>query len=251
MLFYCPKTTLRGGDNVKVVRKNKTQDMDMELINKYSRRELNEDEVYTFTMVAADDQIDRDMERFTVKTLEELADLFKGTAVITDHNPKAENQTARVYNAYTESDGKVTRLMAQAYTLREGNEELINKIESGIIKEVSVGCAIKSKLCSACGKEFDMCIHQKGKTYNGSVCCAMLDGAADAYEISFVAVPAQRAAGVIKCQKSFSADGGQESAEDDLNMKAIKEQTDLRIRIESEMNYVRENEINEYEQKDV
>ena len=41
---------------MKVVRKNKTQDMDMELINKYSRRELSEDEVYTFTMVAADDQ---------------------------------------------------------------------------------------------------------------------------------------------------------------------------------------------------
>jgi hypothetical protein len=38
----------------------------------------------------------------------------------------------------------------------------------------------------------------KGQEYGGAVCHAELSGAVDAYEWSFVAVPAQRNAGVIK-----------------------------------------------------
>ena len=38
----------------------------------------------------------------------------------------------------------------------------------------------------------------KGRQYGGKQCCAILEGAVDAYEWSFVAVPAQRGAGVIK-----------------------------------------------------
>ena len=42
------------------------------------------------------------------------------------------------------------------------------------------------------------CHHVKGRTYNGKLCWGELKGAKDAYEWSFVAVPAQRKAGVIK-----------------------------------------------------
>ena len=45
------------------------------------------------------------------------------------------------------------------------------------------------------------CEHQKGKQYGGKLCCHLLEEPADAYEWSFVAVPAQKNAGVIK---SFS-----------------------------------------------
>ncbi len=41
-------------------------------------------------------------------------------------------------------------------------------------------------------------VHVKGRTYNGKLCYGELTGAKDAYEWSFVAVPAQREAGVIK-----------------------------------------------------
>ena len=43
-----------------------------------------------------------------------------------------------------------------------------------------------------------MCSHIKGREYNGELCCGELSDPTDAYEFSFVAVPAQRAAGVIK-----------------------------------------------------
>ena len=65
-------------------------------------------------------------------------------------------------------------------------------------REVSVGCAVEKVVCSVCGQELDRCPHEKGEEYEGQVCCGILSGATDAYEWSFVAVPAQRKAGVIK-----------------------------------------------------
>lgn len=217
----------------------KTSAEDMRLINGFAKRELKAEDVYTFTLVAADTKIDRDYECFTPETLEELSKLFVGTTIIMDHCPSAMNQSARVFRSYTRAapdDENTTQLMVDAYTIREGNEELIGKIDGGILKEVSVGCAIRQKRCTVCGKDFGRCRHEKGKSYNGVLCAAALDGATDAYEISFVAVPAQREAGVIKCQKSFEISGGQEEKENDSQ----KEKQALSLRLEAAQKYLKE-----------
>lgn len=79
------------------------------------------------------------------------------------------------------------------------NESLIREIEGGIKKEVSVGCAVERRVCSVCGQVWDgSCGHEAGKTYDGTLCCVELEHATDAYEFSFVAVPAQPEAGVVK-----------------------------------------------------
>ena len=52
------------------------------------------------------------------------------------------------------------------------------------------------------GSEYGSCGHQKGESYDGQVCCAILREPMDAYEFSFVAVPAQREAGVLKALHS-------------------------------------------------
>ena len=175
----------------------------MEKINLYTRRAYKPEEVYTFSVVLCDNEVDRDGECFTKETLEELAKLFVGMTGILDHEPTSKNQTARVFDAAVkEIPGKVTslnepyaQLTAQAYVPRnDGTKAFIESIESGIRKEVSVGCAVKKRVCSVCGAE--SCVHVPGKTYNGKRCVRILSGAADAYEFSFVAVPAQRAAGV-------------------------------------------------------
>ena len=164
----------------------------MEKINLYTRRAYKPEEVYTFSVVLCDNEVDRDGECFTKETLEELAKLFVGKTGILDHEPTSKNQTARVFDAAVkEIPGKVTslnepyaQLTAQAYVPRnDGTKAFIESIESGIRKEVSVGCAVKKRVCSVCGAES---------------CVRILSGAADAYEFSFVAVPAQRAAGVVK-----------------------------------------------------
>lgn len=42
---------------------------DLECINQYTRRPFTEQEVYTFSVVLCDNEIDRDFERFSVEAL--------------------------------------------------------------------------------------------------------------------------------------------------------------------------------------
>ncbi|WP_440447987.1 hypothetical protein [Ruminococcus sp.] len=182
-------------------------DDEMALINAYSRRTLTKDEVYVFGVVLCDNDIDRDNERFTVESLFELEKLFVGKTGIFDHSPTAKNQTARIFACSVESvGGRKTangddyfRLTARAYIPKtKGNEEIIQAIDSGILKEVSIGCAAGEVRCGICGENINHCAHIKGETYGGKLCCGELTNIYDAYEWSFVAVPAQRNAGVTK-----------------------------------------------------
>lgn len=180
---------------------------ELELINRYTRKRLEKDDVYTFSVVLCDNDIDRDCERFSDEALESLSKMYVGVTGITDHEPKTVNQSARIFSCMTEqvsgrltSDGKpYKRLCARAYMPRGGqNSELILALDSGIKKEVSIGCAVKKRICSVCGEDISLCGHIKGKKYNGKLCFAILEEPSDVYEWSFVAVPAQKQAGVIK-----------------------------------------------------
>lgn len=181
----------------------------MEKINGYSVKELSPEEVFCFSVVLCDNDIDRDYERFSVESLKILAELFKGKTGIFDHDVRSENQTARIFDTavleYLDretSDGQAYfGLTGYAYMVRtEDNKSLIAEIQGGIKKEVSVSCSVGKKLCSICGADQNVspCMHVKGKTYGEEVCHIGLEEPADAYEWSFVAVPAQKKAGVIK-----------------------------------------------------
>ncbi len=169
---------------------------DMILINRLSRKALTPDQVYTFAIRLCDNEIDRDWERFDEDALEALSRLFVGKSGIFDHNWSAEGQTARLYKTEVCREGGKTGagdgcqyLKGYAYMLRsEKNEALIEEIEAGIKKEVSVGCSVAGRSCSICGK--DHCEHQGGKRYGGKLCFFTLKDPTDAYEWSFVADPA-------------------------------------------------------------
>ena len=75
---------------------------ELSLINAQALRPLTADEVFTFRLAACNNQVDRDIERFTEKTLEGLAVLFVGRPVLMDHKWSAGSQTARVYAADVE-----------------------------------------------------------------------------------------------------------------------------------------------------
>lgn len=180
---------------------------DLKLINTLARRELAAEEVYTFGVRLCDNEIDRDGERFPEETLRQLAGLFVGKAGLFDHQWSARGQTARIFRTeLVREDGVLTRagdpycyLKAWAYMPRtDGNRELIQQIESGILKEVSVGCAVEQCVCSVCGGIAGQCGHEKGGEYGGKLCWGDLVNATDAFEWSFVAVPAQKNAGVMK-----------------------------------------------------
>ena len=209
------------------------EERDLALINRWSRKALAAEEVYAFAVRLCDNEIDRDGERFTEETLEELAKLFEGKSGIFDHQWSAKGQAARIYrtevvreeNILTRAGDRYCYLKGYAYMVRtEENKGLIAEIEGGIKREVSVGCAVERAVCSICGEDIrdrKKCAHTKGQVYGGRLCWADLAGATDAYEWSFVAVPAQPKAGVIK-----RMGGGQET---DL-MEYLKDQPALRLR---------------------
>ena len=186
---------------------------DLEQINALARRELTADEVYLFAVRLCDNDVDRDGERFAVETLEELGKLFVGVSGVFDHQWSARGQTARIYRTeVVHEEGTLTQdgqpycyLKGYAYMMRtEDNAGLIAEIDGGIKREVSVGCAVERVECSICGEDMNAsqrCGHQRGQEYDGQLCTGILLGATDAYEWSFVAVPAQKKAGVVKRAK--------------------------------------------------
>ena len=190
---------------------------ELEQINSMTRRELEEENLYLFSVRLCDNEVDREGERFTTETLRELAPMFVGKSGIFDHQWSAKGQSARLYKCEVVTEparlnqaGEVyCWLKGYAYMLRSpGSEQLIAEIDAGIKKEVSVGCSVAKKTCSICGADVTgmPCEHRKGERYDGKVCHVMLEGAKDAYEFSFVAVPAQPAAGVVKGMESPCGD---------------------------------------------
>lgn len=207
------------------IQKSVLLDDDMKKIHQYTRRDLSPEEIYTFNVVLCNNDIDRDFEKFSYEALTQMAELFVGRTGIFDHSMKSGDQKARIYDAFVErEEGRKTAdgedyycLRAKAYMLNnDDNRALINEIEAGIKKEVSVSCSASKCVCSICSadRRKSRCEHIGGKSYSGKLCYSVLSDITDAYEFSFVAVPAQREAGVTK---SFS----------------IKEDTDMKDVIKS------------------
>jgi len=171
----------------------------LEAINAQAKAQLNAEQVYVFSLRLCDDQVDRDFERFDTGALGALAKLFIGKTGVVDHKWSADKQIARIFETQVVKEAGISYIKAWAYIRRGGsNDEVIADIEAGIKKEVSVGCAMGMAVCSVCGSEYGTCGHMKGEAYDGEVCCAILKEPMDAYEFSFVAVPAQKVAGVLK-----------------------------------------------------
>lgn len=182
-------------------------DAAMEKISAYTKKKLSPEELFVFTVTLCDNDIDRDGERFTDECLASLVPLMKGRTGICDHEPKAENQRARLYDCYVlKSDNEknalnqpLTRLIGHAYMLRtEKNRDVIAEIEGGIKKEVSISCSVKKQTCSVCHKDIRICGHIRNRQYGEGFCYAELSEPTDGYEWSFVAIPAQKNAGVTK-----------------------------------------------------
>ena len=202
---------------MKIIKDGKTgapvcPDEELAAINAFAKAKLTAEEVYTFSVLLCDNEVDRDCERFSEDTLGELSELFVGATGICDHDWRSDNQVARIYRTELITDPErknslgmpYVYLKGYAYMLRtEDNSSLIAEIEGGIKRETSVGCSVARSVCSVCGNEIGSpdCGHLKGQTYGGKLCYALLEGAVDAYEWSFVAVPAQRNAGVMKSLK--------------------------------------------------
>lgn len=187
---------------------------DLEKINQFTRTKFDADGLYIFNLVLCNNDIDRDYEKFSLDALNELKEKFVGKTGIFDHSMKSSDQKARIFDTYVEKcEGKKTsdnedfyQLRAKAYMVKsEENLPLITEIEAGIKKEVSISCSVAKNICSICGtdKRTSYCEHHNGHKYDDKIAYSVLSDVKDAYEFSFVAVPAQREAGVTKSFVNF------------------------------------------------
>ena len=194
-------------------------DEDLKKINKYTLSPVTAEDVFIFKVTMADnEQDDRNYMPFDLKALQALKKLYPGKTMLKDHSRRADNQIARVYdtelvqdaNTQTELGELHTELSGKVYMIKtESNKDLIAEILGGIKKEVSTSCRPEKMVCNICGvdnmKEY--CRHWPGVEYaledgTGKTtkkrCKMLLSGAKEAYELSFVAVPAQPRAGTHK-----------------------------------------------------
>lgn len=192
---------------------------DLKKINKYAVIPVKAEDVFIFKVTMADnEQDDRNFMPFDLKALQALKKLYPGKTMLKDHSRRADNQIARIYDTelvqnaskQTELGELHTELDAKVYMIRtESNKDLIAEIAGGIKKEVSTSCTPEKMVCNICGTDNmkKYCRHWPGVEYtieDGSAtgtkkrCKMLLSGAKEAYELSFVAVPAQPRAGTHK-----------------------------------------------------
>ena len=194
-------------------------DADLKKINKYTLSPVSAEDVFIFKATIADnEQDDRNSMPFNLKALQDLKKLYPGKTMLKDHARSADNQIARIYdtelvqdaNKQTELGELHTELIAKIYMIKtDSNKDLISEILGGIKKEVSTSTVPEKMICNICGVDNmkDYCRHWPGREYDISDstgksskkrCKMLLHGAKEAYELSFVAVPAQPRAGTHK-----------------------------------------------------
>lgn len=230
-------------------------DADLKKINKYTLNPVSADDVFIFKATIADnEQDDRNFMPFNLKALQDLSKLYPGKTMLKDHSRRADNQIARVYdtelvqnaNKQTELGELYTELIAKIYMIKtDSNKDLIAEIVGGIKKEVSTSTVPHKMICSICGVDnmTKYCRHYPGREYdvadesgNASKrrCKMLLSGAKEAYELSFVAVPAQPRAGTHK-SVGFVKPMSETPEENPENITSSKETDDrlLSLRLKS------------------
>ena len=194
-------------------------DADLKKINKYTLSPVKAEDVFIFKATIADnEQDDRNFMPFNLKALQDLKKLYPGKTMLKDHSRCADNQIARVYDTEIVQDASKqtelgelhTELVAKIYMIKtDSNKDLISEIVGGIKKEVSTSTVPEKMICNICGADNmkDYCRHWPGLEYDTADaqgkatkrrCKMLLHGAKEAYELSFVAVPAQPRAGTHK-----------------------------------------------------
>lgn len=184
---------------------------DLEKINKYTLEPLKAEDVFTFKIMAGDNQSDdRNYEPFSSKAILDMAKLYPGKPMIWDHGfgPKGSEAVARIYDAHSQTTGMKLedgsdelQLVLKAYLPAiDANEALIKEIKAGIKKEVSTRVKPEKLVCSVCGQDQmkSYCRHWAGRDYDGKTCLMQIDGVKDVLEVSFVSMPAQPRAGAVK-----------------------------------------------------
>ena len=184
--------------------KETISDEDLEKINKFAVKPIESKDVVVYTALLIDDKVTRNNTQYNKDFQSMLLSLppgegnFIGAPILfgdsQDHQHAANAQVGRIFDAYQVIDKeKHFGVMAKIYLLKETNEDLITKIDSGVLKEMSISTKVELPLCSLCGQSIRTCDHAVG--VNG--CHVIMSGKGFVAEASFVAVPGSNAAKIL------------------------------------------------------
>lgn len=167
-------------------------DEDYEILKEFLPSEVPKEDIFVYSVRLCDNLVDREGEFFSLGALQKVTEMVVGKAGIFDHIWSGGKIHSRIYKAelFTDDEHKNETLepyryiVGYAYTLNtEKNKDLIDAIKAGILKEVSLGFN---------SDEYSSITLDDGRSVS------RIDNITDVYEWSFVAVPAQPFAGVIK-----------------------------------------------------
>lgn len=158
--------------NIKKLRKKminvKPTKEQLDNINLFTRRNVDANETYVFSMILCNTNIDEEYEVFDTDALLKLGDLLIGKT--------ADSKPARIFSTEVYNTGCTDFLKIFAYTLEE---KMLQKIENSGTNR-TLGCSIE-KTCSICGEDISSknCKHTKGKIYSGKLCYHILSNPAN------------------------------------------------------------------------
>ena len=113
-------------------------------------------------MYVVNDLVNSHGGRFRREDLASLAKLIVDTPVLVGHN-RTDTPLARTFHAELEEKGDALWLKSYFYWPKEAEgikDELLQKIDSGILKECSIAFVYTIPECSVCGEDIRKCPHQ-------------------------------------------------------------------------------------------
>lgn len=169
----------------------------LEKINSIAKKNLAADDIYVVTVNIADNNLDRDYEKFSIGALEQLAAMYIGKPL------KYEGKIiGRIFNTYLEKqedyivDGGECyyKLKAEIYIIiSPSTKRIIDRIEDDVCGResdtrttISISCSVDEAICSICGenrRKRNSCEHTNSKIYNkDELCYVTLQNVTDVYE---------------------------------------------------------------------
>ena len=197
----------------------------------HSLIDMKKEHLIVLPIVAADTNIDRGSEHFTLDGLESFVPLYKGKTLLLDHNWTTGSEIGRIFDAKVMDN----KLMVKAYIpITEHNHKLISNILAGVHGRVSVGFSmdVRNVTCDSCACSMrkgpptlnpfnegtvgyaegvsifdeDLCPHKPGAIDEyGNKTTVTLHRVADVMELSIVPVPMQPRAGMSRTLTSVKS----------------------------------------------
>jgi hypothetical protein len=180
------------------------KESDIEKVNKFTVAPLTDEDVRIYQALLIDDQVTRNSTHYPADFQKAILSLpagegnFVGAPILfgddKDHKEAAAAQVGRIFDAWqvTDSTGHIG-VMAKFYVPKEHYGELIGKIDSGVLKEVSISTKVELPICSVCHQDIRTCGHTMGK----EGCHVTMTGKGFCAEVSLVAVPGSSQAKIL------------------------------------------------------